>query len=234
MGDINRRFIHGRDRLTEKHEQEVEEFGHRWKEPTALVKYNKPSSQLRVMWSQEKTLALSGDFEAARQLKKRSAKLNAMETRQGQERAEQAMRTEFAKLQRQHELEQLANAHLRDKLVLRAQASADAELPSFDMAIQKLKTMKKQPPVVRASPRVSRSRLVTKREQSFALEDDRPPVLTARTSARLASFRAGQRNDTLPLTEVQAMRHAKSQQQRRRPKTSREEKSKTPKKAAKF
>lgn len=191
-----------------KHDEELDNFTEFWQHPESLHTFNKPSVILLQMRTQEKNMALTGDFKGAKQMKKKADRLQAEETERAQKAATVGMKRQLETLLKKHQKELEGHDRLRHKLTVQAQVQREEELRPLEMAVRKLQNLKENPAIPKRSPPVSKSRLELKQNPDM-MYDDRPPVSTPRTMRKLANIRASPRSSTLELKSISTKRAIK-------------------------
>jgi hypothetical protein len=202
--------------IGEKHEQECRAFASGWDDPSKFREWNKPSGQLLGLRASERNLAVAGDFEGAKVLKKQADRLERMETDRAQQRAREAMELAFQQMLERQSKECEAHQRLKHKVTCQAQGMIDSELTPMKMAIKKLEVLQNHKPVSRRGPVVSKSRLVTSRRPEVTLYDEEPVLGTPRTRRRLANLRRTPKHSPLPLAAVEASSYVKRKRPSRR------------------
>jgi hypothetical protein len=191
------------DELRAQQQRELAHFPDFWEDPSEFHEWNKASAQLLQMRQQEKCMALTGDFQAARAMKRWADALEREETQAAQDRAKGAMEFQFQQMLDRHARETTARERLRHKLCTQAAVVNDTELRPLEAAVKKLEALQGGKPLPRRGPPVSPSQIVMRRFPS-AEKAEPPPVQTPRTSGRLNRIRATPRSDVLALTKVEA------------------------------
>jgi hypothetical protein len=205
--------------LRDRHRREIAQFPTEWDDPAGFHEWNKASPLLLQMRQQEKSMALTGDFVAAKDMKRRADRLEKSETDAAQVRARQAMELAFQQLVDRHAREIDGQARLRHRLWVQAMMANQAEMRPLDAAVKKLEALQDAKPI-RKSPPVSRSQLVARRNPEPG-KDDRPPAQTPRTTAKLHIIRITPRSEVLPLKRVETVgfvRKHRPKEERPRPK----------------
>ena len=115
--------------LREKHEREMREFRQKYKDPSFLHKFNRPSRDLLVLRRTEKKLALCKKYEEARRTKVRADRLQAAEEQKMREVISEQIQTEYTKLveNQKKEMERLLSFDNEMKAKLEAQEAKEVE-----------------------------------------------------------------------------------------------------------
>lgn len=115
--------------LREKHEREMREFRQKYKDPTFLHKFNRPSRDLLVLRRTEKKLALCKKYEDARRTKLRADRLQAAEEQKMREVISGQIQMEYTKLveNQKKEMERLLSFDNEMKAKLEAQEAKEVE-----------------------------------------------------------------------------------------------------------
>lgn len=94
-----------KEKLLEKHQNEIYHFYEEWEDEKKLLPYLKQSPQLLQLRQMQKTQAFAMNFEQAKQLKKAADKLQKDETQTAKLNASNAMKTEYDALIKQQQIE---------------------------------------------------------------------------------------------------------------------------------
>ena len=212
MKDLNYKLKDQEDQLISQQQRELQELAEFWQDPSKFHEFNKASSQLLTMREIEKNMALTGDFQGAKIMKKRALALEKKETIEAQKRAQEAMEQSFQSMKTKHTMQLNAHRRLAHKLMVQEEVKRDYELQPLRMAVKKYEnyqkvkedTKRETKPQFKKAPPVSKSMLVKKtKKDSIIITDDRPPITTPRTMERLVRLRELKRADQLALTKVE-------------------------------
>lgn len=127
------------------HEEEVDNFISRWKDPNFLRPFNKPSSKLLQMREQEKAMAISRMYAQAKEMKAVADRLQREETQQAQAKISATMTMERNKLAAKQNKEENAWNSYRQRMLKSFQAERQKELRPVQTAMQQIKAKKSSP-----------------------------------------------------------------------------------------
>lgn len=142
-------FIADSDRQKEEmeiaHEEEVDNFLSKWKDPSFLRPFNKPSSKLLQLREQEKAMAISRMYSQAKEMKAIADRLQREETQQAQAKISATMSMERNKLAAKQNKEVNAWNSYRTRMLKSFQAERQKELRPIQTAMQQIKAKKSSP-----------------------------------------------------------------------------------------
>lgn len=142
-------FIADSDKQKEEmeiaHEEEVENFLSKWKDPNFLRPFNKPSSKLLQLREQEKAMAISRMYSQAKEMKAIADRLQREETQQAQAKISATMTMERNKLAAKQNKEVNAWNSYRQRMLKSFQAERQKELRPIQTAMQQIKAKKSSP-----------------------------------------------------------------------------------------
>lgn len=226
MKDLNYKLKEQEEQIIAAQQAELQKLADFWSDPSKFHEFNKASSHLLSMREIERNMALTGDFQGAKAMKKRALALEKKETQEAQKRAQEAMVQNFEQMKAKHQMQLDGHRRLAHKLMVQEEVKRDYELQPLKMAVRKYETYQKnkidslretKPPPKR-NPPVSKSMLVKKtKKDSIILTDDRPPITTPRTMEKLARLRETKRAEQLALTKVETKGVLKRQMKAMRP-----------------
>ena len=127
------------------HEEEVENFLSKWKDPSFLRPFNKPSSKLLQLREQEKAMAISRMYSQAKEMKAVADRLQREETQQAQAKISATMTMERNKLAAKQNKEVNAWNSYRQRMLKSFQAERQKELRPIQTAMQQIKAKKSSP-----------------------------------------------------------------------------------------
>jgi hypothetical protein len=179
--------------MEERHRQEIHEYEARWNDTTTLVAFNKPSSQLIQIRKQQQLSALQGDFNRARDLKRRGDQLEQLETEQAERKARASMhsgyRTMLAKQTKELEVARM-NWRRQEQIMV---AERDTQLKQANLCLSQLEIRKGELRTGRPRPATpGLARLGNTRKH-------RATPTTPRTRKKVAEFKEVTSQDKLAL-----------------------------------
>ena len=148
--------------LEAKHDKELQEFEEKWQNPESLKVYSKPSQYLLQLRKLQRQHAVMREFEKAKTLKAQADKLQAVETKEAQKRAEDAMRTEYIQIVNRQKREIECAKDFGNRKIQQMELQKQHDLNSTNNAIKQLMSRK---PVQKNKVRVRRN-IATPRSRS--------------------------------------------------------------------
>ena len=175
------------EELKRKHEEELEEFNAKWRDPLFLRQFNKPSTQLLQLREMEKARAVSRLYDKAREMKAIADKLQKEETVAAQRKINQQMVMDRDKLAQKHEKELIRHKEHQDKNILTLNKEKENNLKHIINAIQQLKA--KRGLIVQNRPSTASIKKI------YALADGSP--FSPRTQKQYTNYRAEKKRTRL-------------------------------------
>jgi hypothetical protein len=173
--------------LKAKQDQELLDFETRWSDPANLAAFNKPSGHLLQIRKQQMAVALTGDWTAAKELKKRGDELERLETTEAQRRATESMMRLYRNMVQRHARE-LDHAQMNWGRQFRdLESERDAEFENAENYIKQLEF---------------RRRECVSARRGRALIAVRPAAASARTKRQVRQFRNGRQQEKLELVAL--------------------------------
>jgi hypothetical protein len=177
-----------------RHEQEIADFRQHWSEPTTLMAFTKPSTQLILIRKQQRLSALTDDFARAKELKRRGDDLEKHETAAAERKASASMKALHANLLRKHAQESQHTQMNWERQLTNLMTERDAEIEKVELRIRQLE-------MKQCEMRGGKSRIT--------LTMSRMTAGSSRASSRakrIHEFKNGALQERLPLTGVAAPR----------------------------
>jgi hypothetical protein len=185
--------------LQSKHDEELEQFIAKWKDPGFLRPFNKPSPKLIQLREQERAMGLSRMYAKAKETKGVADRLQREETQAAQSRINAQMASERHTLGVKQEKELISLAAHRDRTVKAMQGEKARELKPVTMAIQQIKAKKSAVPKMPSSlPSLPTARADSGSTAGHSQEGSGSPG----TQARYAHFRSEKRQTLLDVAPV--------------------------------
>lgn len=134
-----------KEEMDKAHEEEVDNFLAKWKDPNFLRQFNKPSSRLLQLREQEKAMAIARMYAQAKEMKAVADRLQREETQQAQARMNSQMQIERNKLTvKQNKAVNAWNGY-RQRMLKSMQNERQKELQPIQTAMQQIKAKKTSP-----------------------------------------------------------------------------------------
>ena len=127
------------------HEQEIDNFLAKWKDPTFLRPFNKPSARLLQLREQEKAMAISRMYAQAKEMKAVADKVQREETQAAQAKIGATMTAERNKLAAKQNKEISTWKTYRNRMIKSMQNDKQKELRPVVTALQQIKAKKTVP-----------------------------------------------------------------------------------------
>ena len=217
LQDIEKKLKEEEDQIIKKQKEELKDFTAFWEDPKHFHEFNKASPYLLQLRRVEKNLALQGDFQGAKQMKKRVEELEKAETLAAQQKATKGMEQAYEDLRRKHQNQLTAHQRLTHKIMMHNENKRDMELQPLIMAIKKLELIQDQKPLPKRGVPVSKSLLVKKKKKDSFIGNDSPPVTTPRTIEKLSRIKINPRSEQLSLRGVETKSFLKKRSKSERP-----------------
>ncbi|OHS94737.1 hypothetical protein TRFO_10882 [Tritrichomonas foetus] len=131
--------------LDTTHEQEIDTFINKWKDPNFLRPFNKPSSRLLQLREQEKAMAISRMYAQAKEMKAIADRLQREETQAAQAKINATMTMERNKLAVKQNKEVSAWNSYRNRMIKSMQTDKQKELRPIVTAMHQIKAKKTAP-----------------------------------------------------------------------------------------
>ena len=176
------------EEMQTEHENQRKDFEADWSRSETLKTFNKPSSKLFQIRSQQRAMAISHDFKNARQLKKIGDQMQKEESQKATKKALDTMRTKYMALIAKQEKEMKCMIEYGERRLGQLQVQRDSELKANETHINALERRLKSPKIMKR-PRVeisSQSSL-----KSRTLQYQMPGIITSRTRSQFANFKKG-------------------------------------------
>jgi hypothetical protein len=183
-----------RDDLQRRQDLEIERFIAKWKEPSFLRPFSKPSQKLMQLREQERAMGVARMYAQAKEVKAVADRLQREETQAAQAGINVQMAAERHRLSVKHEREMKSFAEYRERGVKACQAEKAKELRPIQSALLQIKA-KKTTPTKLPSPLPS---LLPSRGDSPSAEN----LCSPRTAARYSYFRSEKRRTVLDVAPV--------------------------------
>jgi hypothetical protein len=186
-----------REDLQRVQDLEIEHFIARWKDPSFLHPFSKPSQKLLQLREQERAMGIARMYSQAKEMKAAADRLQREETQAAQARMNAQMAAERHKLSLKHEREMKSLAAYRERGVKSIQAEKAKELRPIQSALLQMKA-KKATPTKLPSPLPS---LPPSRGDSPSTASGEN-LCSPRTATRYSYFRSEKRRTVLDVAPV--------------------------------
>jgi hypothetical protein len=173
-----------------RHEQEVAGFRQHWNEPTTLMAFTKPSTQLMLIRKQQRLSALADDFARAKELKRRGDELERQETAAAERKASASMKVMYTNLLRKHAQESQHTQMNWERQFTYLISERDGEIEKVELALQQLELKKNEAKggKPRMTPPISRMTSGS--------------AMRSSTARKMSELKTGTSNQKLPLAGV--------------------------------
>lgn len=194
--------------LDEKLANQQKMFESYWSNPNNLIMFNKPSPKLLELKKQQKILAITKNFEGAKQVKKMAEDLQIIETKEAQKRAVAAMKIQYQKLidDQNREIDCFNEHEKRIEVFMKAERHKAID-PQI-MLIRQLETIRDKDKPLNKKPRkvvfVSNRRTRTLRTETAL------PPASPRTSRAMSNFRFAEEPERLQITGINVKKEIRS------------------------
>jgi hypothetical protein len=178
-------------------DEELEHFLAKWKDPSFLRPFAKPSPKLLQLREQERAMGIARMYPQAKEMKSIADRLQREETQAAQWRINSQMTMERHKLCLKHEKEARAMTVYRDRTIKAIQNDKARELRPILSALQQMKAKKSPMAKYPALPA-----LPPARAESASAACGAENLCSPRTAARYSIFRSEKKTTLLEVSPV--------------------------------
>jgi hypothetical protein len=126
------------DEMKTRHENELADLETQWSEPSTLLAFSKPSTQLMLIRKQQRLSALASEFARAKELKRRGDDLERVETAEAERKATESMKAVHRNLKKRQQKE-IAHAQMNWKRQWQTlESERDAEIQPIELCLKQL------------------------------------------------------------------------------------------------
>jgi hypothetical protein len=178
------------DEMQMRHEQEILKFREHWAEPSTLLAFTKPSTQLMVLRRQQRLSALADEFSRAKELKKRGDELERIETAEAERKASASMKAVHRNLLRRH-VQEAEHAQMNwERQYKNLAIERDSEVEKVELSLRQLEL------------RHTEIRTGRGRSASALIRTPTPASSATSRVRKVSEFKSGANQPKLPLNAL--------------------------------
>ena len=198
---INEEYNKKLEILKINHEKEIQEFEEKWSNPKSLLPFSKPSPILLQLKKKQKSMALSKQFQQAKEIKQICEDLEKNESLEATKKASQLMNSQFSSLleKQQKEIDCLFDNTQRKISIIKLEKEK-----SIDVNLKQQKHLESKVNNQKIKINLPLPNLIIKNNDNSITNRSMgtPGVITSRTRNQFQKFRQSSENSKLELTQL--------------------------------